>query len=62
MKKKSSIKHKLDAFEIIIFTVVGLYVLSMIAVLYLGFLNSLKTYDDSIYYKNNVSMPEFHII
>ena len=57
MKKKSAIKRKLDAFEIIIFTVVGLYVLSMIAVLYLGFLNSLKTYDDSIYYKNFFGLP-----
>lgn len=58
MKNKSSIKNKLDTFQIIVFTVVLIYVLSMIFVLYLGVLNSLKTYDDSIYYRNFFGFPQ----
>lgn len=58
MKKSRKFFRKMDLFESILFFVVLVYTLSIIFVLYLGMLNSLKTYDDSVYYGNFFGLPD----
>lgn len=57
MKAKRNIFRSMDVFEWAMFIIVLFYSLSMITVLFLGLLNSLKTYDDAIYYKNFFGLP-----
>ena len=49
--KDSKIKHRMDAFQIVLYVIVSVYVLSMIFVLVFGMLNSFKAARD---YQNNL--------
>ena len=57
MKNKNRIANKKDLFLMIIFVVLVLYVASIIFVLYMGFINSLKTTGDSRYDGNFFGFP-----
>ena len=57
MKKKNKVSNKMDVFLITIFIVLVVYVLSIIFVLYMGFINSLKTTSDSKYDGNFFGFP-----
>ena len=57
MKIKNKVLKNKDVFLIAIFVFLVLYVLSLCFVLYMGFINSLKTTHDSIYDKNFFGFP-----
>lgn len=57
MEVKNKVSKKKDVFLIAIFVVLMIYVLSIIFVLYMGFINSLKTTHDSRYNKNFFGFP-----
>lgn len=52
MRKKSKISRKMDWFEIVLYVIVTLYVISMIYVLFYGLLNSVK--DSTDFFRGNV--------
>lgn len=52
MRKRNKISRKMDWFEIILYTIVSLYVISMIYVLFYGLLNSIK--DPTDFFRGNV--------
>ena len=52
MRKKSKISCKMDWFEIVLYVIVTLYVISMIYVLFYGLLNSVK--DSTDFFRGNV--------
>ena len=57
--RTSKIKHKMDVFQIVLYVIVSLYVLSMIFVLGFGLLNSFKAARD---YQNNLfGLPRFKL-
>ena len=57
--RTSKIKHKMDVFQIVLYVIVSLYVLSMISVLGFGLLNSFKAARD---YQNNLfGLPRFKL-
>lgn len=58
IKAKKKLFRKIDVFEAIMLLIVLAYSLSIIAVLYLGLLNSVKTYDDSVYSGNFFGFPK----
>lgn len=52
MRKKTKISRKMDWFEIVLYVIVTLYVISMIYVLFYGLLNSVK--DSTDFFRGNV--------
>ena len=57
MKIKNKVSKNKDVFLIAIFVFLVLYVLSLFFVLYMGFINSLKTTHDSRYDQNFFGFP-----
>lgn len=57
MKRRNKISKNYDVFLIAIFVFLVIYVLSLFFVLYMGFINSLKTTHDSRYNQNFFGFP-----